>query len=627
MFIAARCIGLFVGSIGVWSLAKARSAPRRGRAVAWVIAWSVLVLPMAVVAEGVGGPPAVLFTDVEVGPKEGGPGNLGTPISIFGSRFGATKGNSTVTIGGVEVASYLVWGEHNATNPYLDMIVVQPGPGVVGGAIVVTVDGQASNSEFSFTPNNGAIFYVATNGSDTNPGTEAQPFKTILHAATGGASKPGDVILVRGGAHVEGEVWIRKDYGHGGVEGQPKTIRNYPGEFALMVNPERPFILDADYVCVSGLHFRNNKGFGMPDKFVEAQLPGHNKIINCSAIGPIDYDGIGVHGNAHIVAGNWCEVQGSSQGTQGHAMYVSVGTGTKILYNVLRGAPGYSLHVFDQYRGNASQPDFKRVIADLVVEGNVMTDSLLRSGMILAMGDEAGLGNHIKNVLVRNNVLGRNCHLGLLVKSIASDVRVINNTFFENGRQDVHLAVEGGALGGVEIRNNLFYHSLDNGYCTLDCQWYNDAHVQVGPGPTGVVVSRNGYFSSVPGSVPLLLNASDSSAITGSVGFLNPLGLDLRVLVGGSSIDAGWPSAEVMRDMLGITRPQGSAFDLGAHEFAGEKPPCLADCDASGVLTIDDFICFQTQFAVGDPSADCDASGSLNIDDFVCFQTNFAIGC
>ncbi len=45
------------------------------------------------------------------------------------------------------------------------------------------------------------------------------------------------------------------------------------------------------------------------------------------------------------------------------------------------------------------------------------------------------------------------------------------------------------------------------------------------------------------------------------------------------------------------------------------------------VLNIDDFICFQTHFAIGDSKADCDASGSLNIDDFICFQTFFGLGC
>ncbi len=56
-------------------------------------------------------------------------------------------------------------------------------------------------------------------------------------------------------------------------------------------------------------------------------------------------------------------------------------------------------------------------------------------------------------------------------------------------------------------------------------------------------------------------------------------------------------------------------------------PACYADCDASGTLSIDDFICFQSLYALGDPAADCDANGTLGIDDFICFQTLFAIGC
>ncbi len=59
----------------------------------------------------------------------------------------------------------------------------------------------------------------------------------------------------------------------------------------------------------------------------------------------------------------------------------------------------------------------------------------------------------------------------------------------------------------------------------------------------------------------------------------------------------------------------------------GDDPGCYPDCDGDGALTIDDFICFQTFFALGDPYADCDGDGALTIDDFICFQTFFAIGC
>jgi len=62
-------------------------------------------------------------------------------------------------------------------------------------------------------------------------------------------------------------------------------------------------------------------------------------------------------------------------------------------------------------------------------------------------------------------------------------------------------------------------------------------------------------------------------------------------------------------------------------------PVCQPNCDESTippVLNVNDFICFQTRFAAGDPSANCDASTTtpvLNVNDFICFQTKFAAGC
>ena len=42
-------------------------------------------------------------------------------------------------------------------------------------------------------------------------------------------------------------------------------------------------------------------------------------------------------------------------------------------------------------------------------------------------------------------------------------------------------------------------------------------------------------------------------------------------------------------------------------------------------LDIDDFIAFQTYFAIGDPRADFNADGALDVDDFLAFQTAFAL--
>jgi hypothetical protein len=57
---------------------------------------------------------------------------------------------------------------------------------------------------------------------------------------------------------------------------------------------------------------------------------------------------------------------------------------------------------------------------------------------------------------------------------------------------------------------------------------------------------------------------------------------------------------------------------------------CYANCDgstATPILSVNDFICFQSLFAAANPTADCDHSGALNVNDFICFQNAFALGC
>ena len=60
------------------------------------------------------------------------------------------------------------------------------------------------------------------------------------------------------------------------------------------------------------------------------------------------------------------------------------------------------------------------------------------------------------------------------------------------------------------------------------------------------------------------------------------------------------------------------------------REECYANCDGNTsppILSVNDFICFQSRFAAANPTADCDHSGALNVNDFICFQNAFALGC
>lgn len=528
--------------------------------------------------------PSILFADVASGPVTGGPGNRGTPISIFGKGFGSAKGTSTVTIGGVEVAGYTAWGQNNANNTRLDMITVQPGASVTGGPIVVTVGGLASNGDVRFQKNGGKVLYLAPAGSDGGSCTESGPCKSVLHALSSARSQPGDIILVRGGNYDESEMWIRDNMGMSGTAAQHKTVKAYPGETATFTNGARGVAIAAHYLTFSGLHFRNGKSIGIADDYGNKAAIGRGVwIINNTVIGPISYDGIGSHGSDHIIAGNVVRVESSSQGTQGHCFYISHGDNVKVLYNIADGAPGYGIHLFDQVR---QKNDYRRTITNFLIEGNVITGSPQRSGLLMVMDDGGGwgtYGNYMDNVVVRNNVFARNNHHGIVLGQFVRNIKIYNNTFYENGRQGIFVG-ENPALTGVEIRNNLIYQSANSGVCKTYCEWYQVAHIQDVLGNSArVTIDNNGYF---PGA-PILVKGSGSNtgagpsdphAVTGAAGFTNANGSDFTLTSGSAAINKGASLSAAARDFNGGARPGGAAYDLGAYEFGsggGAPAPVL----------------------------------------------------
>lgn len=96
-----------------------------------------------------------------------------------------------------------------------------------------------------------AIF-VSPEGSDLNDGSEDRPFKSIQKAVN--AAKPGDTIYLRGGTYI-GRVYIHKS----GEKGKYITIRNYPGEVAIITRNDKDFykqtilLEGASYIKIMGL--------------------------------------------------------------------------------------------------------------------------------------------------------------------------------------------------------------------------------------------------------------------------------------------------------------------------------------------------------------------------------------
>jgi len=106
----------------------------------------------------------------------------------------------------------------------------------------------------------GATYYVAPGGSDSNPGTLAEPWATIQHAADTAAA--GDTVLARAGVYNEHVAFTNSGSAAGGFI----TFSNYPGETATVdgTGLDIPggqyglFTLEnASYVIVTGFEIRN----------------------------------------------------------------------------------------------------------------------------------------------------------------------------------------------------------------------------------------------------------------------------------------------------------------------------------------------------------------------------------
>jgi parallel beta-helix repeat protein len=387
----------------------------------------------------------------------------------------------------------------------------------------------------------GETHYVSTTGSDRNNGSLSSSWATIQHAVE--QSKPGDTIFVRGGTYQEGEVWLRAKFGHGGAPGKLLNIKAYLNEIPVFVNSRRPFIIECDYIRIEGLHFRNGKSIGAEGNTVQ--------IVNNTFTGSeYGWAAVEAHGTNILLEENICDINGNTVSTQGHCFYISHGSNITIRNNIAKGMTGYGIHVFDQRR-SGDPPGFERLIKDVIIEGNMVSNSLQRSGIILSAYDHA----RIENVIVRNNVAFNNSQCGIYIPGMVSNVKIQNNTLFGNGATALLIKGSAREVNNVEIKNNIF---------DLTNKKNSDAyHVVNISGNTSLILHNNLYWPKPP----LLHKLSDSSPIIGDPRFANPAEKNFHLLAGSMAIDKGVPLSEVSQDKDGIKRPQGTASDLGAFEF------------------------------------------------------------
>jgi Protein of unknown function (DUF1565) len=135
-------------------------------------------------------------------------------------------------------------------------------------------------------PATGVTYYVATTGSDSNPGTLSKPWKTIQHAAD--SVHAGDTVYVRGGVYNK-LVLIRVS---GSAAAGFITFSSYPSELAIVDGTHLPIpggqaglftIQDQSYIAIVGFEIRNYRTNSTADTPIGVYITGAGsnlQIIN-----------------------------------------------------------------------------------------------------------------------------------------------------------------------------------------------------------------------------------------------------------------------------------------------------------------------------------------------------------
>jgi hypothetical protein len=170
-----------------------------------------------------------------------------------------------------------------------------------------------------------ADYYVATNGSDSNPGTSVdQPFLTLNKAA--GLATAGKLVYLRDGAYA---VSSKISLGKTGTASQPIRIRAYPGENPVLDGSafgDDVISIGGSYYQLYGLTITNaghnsvriignnnilercvslgarNTGFHISGGQGATIYPSNNLVLNCDSIRSYDAP---VGGNADGFTAKW----------------------------------------------------------------------------------------------------------------------------------------------------------------------------------------------------------------------------------------------------------------------------------------------------------------------------------
>jgi hypothetical protein len=435
---------------------------------------------------------------------------------------------------------------------------------------------QSHFNPISFEASN-TKYYVASNGDDSDPGTESQPWRTIQKAANTLAA--GDSLIVLPGEYDE-----RVQITTSGSSGAPIT---YQAQGTVTM---KGFTIRADYIIIDGFDITNtdnywDDGLGifiqgsycvLKNNYIYFATRGGIIVFNTSSSNCLiknnrlyknAMNGIEVQGRDHLIVGNeiWRTIQYHPKWTNPPSWVDADGIRFHGSGHVIRNNYIHDISYDDTENVNPHIDCFQTYSSSTQeAASNIIFEQNFCEVLTSQTANESGHGFMLadaRDIIIRNNIIqayggvntgaGGNSHLTIVNNVFANNLAfqsfypmgvglkdcpntvVKNNIFYD---QPFHTISVNGNTSGQEIDYNLAYRSDDQ-----PSRCYVIDYQCVNPAPAHHLWDID----------PL---------------FINPAAGDFHLQGGSPAIDAGTALAEVTNDFDGNLRPQGEGYDIGAFE-------------------------------------------------------------
>ena len=416
-------------------------------------------------------------------------------------------------------------------------------------------------------------YYVATNGNDTNIGTETQPWKTIQKAAN--SIVAGDTVLVKSGTYNE-RIIIQNS----GTLNNYIVFSNYQNDTVSINGNGISWgnswnglfdVSDKSYIHIIGFRIMNADYGGIWVENSDHITIESNYTYNTFS------SGIGVWNSSYITLKN-NEIELACNDGGQECITVSNSANCEIMKN--------NIHNNGLGTNGGEGIDIKEGSHDINVYQNEVHHLNNRLGIYADAWDlhtyninfyqnivhhcsETGIavasenGGLIENVNIYNNLIYYNKYDGIElgewsdigftgVKPI-KNIKIINNTCYKNG------SYSNGWAYGINIDNpdaqNII---IRNNICSE-----NNAQIAFQQISSGGVVDHNLFFGNNTASGTLY----GTDSIIGNPLFADTNIYDFHLLSNSPAIDNGSSIDAPNIDFDSTNRPNGSGFDIGAYEY------------------------------------------------------------